>query len=59
MLENLETIRDHGIEAFLDREEAKWRCPECGGTICCHNGLCMKCELETLRRKKRYRWGEE
>jgi hypothetical protein len=59
MIENLETIRDHGIEGFLEREEAKWRCPECGGTICCHNGLCLNCELDTLRRNKRYRWGEE
>jgi Protein of unknown function (DUF3795) len=59
MIENLEFIRDHGIEKFLEKEEEKWRCHECGGVICCHNGLCMNCSLDTLRRNKKYRWGEE
>ena len=59
MIENLEFIRDHGVESFLEKEEAKWRCPECGGTICCHNGLCLNCGLETLVQNKKYRWGEQ
>jgi len=59
MLENLEFIKKHGIEKFLEKEEEKWRCPDCGGVICCHNGLCMSCSLETLRHNKKYRWGEE
>ena len=58
MIENLEYIRDHGIKSFLGKEEEKWRCPGCGGTICCHNGLCMECDLEKLRRNKKYHWGE-
>jgi len=57
MIENLEYIREHGVEAFLETEAAKWRCPECGAVICCHNGLCYKCQLDTLRHKKnKYRW---
>ncbi len=59
MLENLEFIKKHGMDKFLEREEEKWRCPECGGVICCHNGLCLNCSLETLRSNKKYRWGEE
>ena len=39
MIENLTFIEENGIEAFLEKEEAKWRCSKCGGTICCHNGL--------------------
>lgn len=58
MIENLEFIRDHGVERFLEKEDAKWRCPECEATICCHNGLCFTCSLDTLRRNKKYRWGE-
>jgi hypothetical protein len=57
MLENLETIKDKGIKAFLRKERKKWKCPDCGGTICCHNGLCFGCGLEKLKaKKKRYRW---
>ena len=59
MIENLEYIRDNGISKFLEREQEKWRCPECGGVICCHNGVCFNCGLDRLRQKKhRYRWEE-
>jgi len=59
MIENLEFLRDQGLQPFLDRESEKWRCPECGAVICCHNGLCYSCGLEKLRQKKsKYRWGE-
>jgi hypothetical protein len=58
MLENLALIREHGVEALLQQEEVKWRCPTCGDTICCHNGLCLGCELDTLLANKSYRWGE-
>jgi hypothetical protein len=60
MIENLEYIRDKGIDKFLDKEREKWKCQECGGTICCHNGLCYQCELEKLKeKKKKYRWEDE
>ncbi len=60
MLENLEFIRDHGIEAFLKKEEEKWRCPDCSGTICCHNGICFDCGVERLKTKTvLYRWDEK
>jgi hypothetical protein len=58
MIENLEFIREHGIERFLRTEEAKWRCPDCGGVICCHNGLCLNCNLDKLRQNKKYCWDE-
>jgi uncharacterized OB-fold protein len=45
---------------FLEKEAVKWRCPECGGVICCHNGICYTCELEKLKAKKlKYRWEEK
>ncbi len=59
LIENLVFIRGQGVEAFLQKEEDRWRCPDCGGTICCHNGLCYRCGLEKLQRKKQlYRWEE-
>ncbi|MFH0767324.1 MAG: DUF3795 domain-containing protein [Bacillota bacterium] len=58
MIENLNFIKDQGIEKFLEKEELKWACPKCGETICCHNGLCLNCDLEMLRQNKKHRWEE-
>ncbi|MFC1953642.1 DUF3795 domain-containing protein [Chloroflexota bacterium] len=60
MIENLEYIKENGTRDFLKKEEGKWKCPECWGTICCHNGICYSCGLETLRTKvKKYRWEDD
>jgi len=44
MIENLEYIRDNGMVDFLKQQEKKYKCPECGGVICVHNGICYSCE---------------
>jgi len=59
MIENLKFISEHGMKLFLEREETKWRCPECGATICCHNGICLNCDLDKLRQNRKFRWGEQ
>lgn len=59
MIENLEFVKEQGMEKFLARETAKWRCPDCGQEICCHNGLCLNCSLDKLRQNKKYRWDAE
>jgi hypothetical protein len=57
LIENLESIRENGMTDFLKMQEKKWRCPECGGVVCCHNGICYNCSLEKLKDKKKlYRW---
>jgi hypothetical protein len=57
MIENLNFIKENGVEEFLEKEKEKWRCPECGGVICCHNGICYSCELAKLKAKKKmYQW---
>ena len=43
MIENLEYIRDNGIDKFLRKQDKKYQCPECGGVICVHNGICYSC----------------
>jgi hypothetical protein len=58
MLDNLSYIQEHGSEAFLVKESEKWACASCGGRICCHNGLCLSCNLDILRQNKKYRWNE-
>lgn len=52
MLENLQTIKNEGIDALLAREAEKWRCPECGGVVSCHNGICYTCGLNQLKDRK-------
>jgi hypothetical protein len=60
MRENLAFIRNNGIEAFLKKEEEKWKCPGCSGTICCHNGICFDCGGERLKTTTSlYRWDEK
>ncbi len=58
MIENLQYIKENGMDAFLKKQEETWKCQRCGGAICCHNGLCLSCDLEKLQQNKRYRWGE-
>jgi len=43
MLENLQTIREIGLDRFLAREKTRWTCPECGGLICVHKVHCLAC----------------
>jgi hypothetical protein len=52
MLENLEMIKNEGIDALLAREEEKRKCPECGGVISCHNGICYSCGLYRLQNRR-------
>lgn len=59
MIENLNVIKEKGMAAFLKAEEVKWRCQICGGTICCHNGLCLECDFDTFLENKKYRWNEQ
>ena len=60
MIENLEFIKENGIEQFLEKENKKWKCPDCGGTISCHNGICFECSFDKLKHKKKlYRWEDE
>ena len=56
MIDNLNFIKANGLAKFIRLEKKKWKCKKCGGSICCHNGLCFKCDLDELKkRKKRYR----
>ena len=44
MIDNLEFIRENGIDKFLRRQAKKYECPTCGGTVCVHNGRCYECD---------------
>jgi hypothetical protein len=59
MIGNLNFIKEHGMQKFLEEQKKLWKCPACGELISCHNGICFNCGLEKLRSKKeKYRWDE-
>ncbi|MHB8107342.1 MAG: DUF3795 domain-containing protein [Candidatus Cryosericum sp.] len=43
MIENLGHIRDLGLDVFVDNENSRWACPNCGRLICVHNRQCYTC----------------
>jgi len=43
MLENLLYIKEFGLENFENKEALRWMCDTCGGFICVHRGICLKC----------------
>jgi hypothetical protein len=48
-IENLNFIKENGIDKFFKKEEERWKCPVCGRVISCHNGICYSCGLEKLK----------
>ena len=42
-LQNADLMRSAGREAMVKRLTHQWRCPDCGGVICIHDGLCSEC----------------
>ena len=45
MLENLENIKNLGIEKFIENEQIRWKCPECGELLCVHRAICWNCGM--------------
>jgi len=43
MIDNLGEIKNAGMNAFLEHEQTRWICPQCGGIICVHKGCCYQC----------------
>jgi len=46
MLENLNDIKNHGIEAFINHENSRWKCPDCGARVSVHRSYCLNCHKE-------------
>ena len=51
MVDNLNFIRDNGMDKFVIKEIEKWKCNDCGEIKCCHVGLCLNCKINTLKKK--------
>jgi predicted RNA-binding Zn-ribbon protein involved in translation (DUF1610 family) len=44
MIENLEYIKNKGINEFIKKEVDRWKCPKCGEVVCVHSKICYICE---------------
>jgi hypothetical protein len=49
MIENLQYIKESGLENFEKKEAIRWKCVTCGGMICVHRGICLKCNDQKNR----------
>jgi len=52
MIDNLNYIKELGVEKFLMHEKEKWKCKNCNDLICCHSGTCLNCNIDELKHKK-------
>lgn len=43
IIKNLNQIQKEGMAAFLEKERARWTCPQCGEIRCLHKRQCLKC----------------
>ena len=45
MIENQKFIKNNGMENFLEQQEKKYKCPDCGGLINVHTKKCYNCKI--------------
>lgn len=43
MIENLNNIKQSGIEEFLKNESSRWECPHCKALLSAHRNNCLQC----------------
>lgn len=43
VIENLNFIKNQGMQKFLNSQKKKYRCPKCGATLCVHTNRCYSC----------------
>jgi hypothetical protein len=45
MIENLKELKDKGMKKFLEIQESRYKCSNCGDVISVHNRKCYVCGL--------------
>jgi hypothetical protein len=48
MLENLLDIKQMGMEAFLEKQQLRWTCSECGNILSVHRDFCFVCKMKYI-----------
>jgi len=46
MYENLLFIKEKGLEKFLESEQEKWKCENCGAGLSVHRVNCLNCDYK-------------
>ena len=49
MIENLAHIKQYGMNEFLQNEEFRWTCKECGNIVCVHKSICLACKASYIK----------
>jgi predicted RNA-binding Zn-ribbon protein involved in translation (DUF1610 family) len=47
VLKNLETIKEKGLDVWLEEQRARWTCPACGARFTWYDEKCPECGAET------------
>jgi hypothetical protein len=42
-IQNLDKIKEVGLQQFVENEKEKWKCNICGQLLCVHRGFCLNC----------------
>ena len=42
-IQNLNKIKEIGLQAFIEIEKEKWKCNSCGQLLCVHREVCLNC----------------
>ncbi len=46
LIGNLNDIQKHGFDQFINNENEKWKCRQCGEVLCVHRSFCLHCKKE-------------
>ena len=46
MLDNLNYIKEKGLEDFIKNEQTKWACQSCDSLVCVHRSICLNCQTK-------------
>ncbi len=42
-IQNLNIIKEIGLQQFIEIEKEKWKCYKCGQLLCVHSEVCLNC----------------
>ncbi|MCU4176582.1 DUF3795 domain-containing protein [Carboxylicivirga sp. N1Y90] len=49
MLDNLNFITGKGMQSFLENEQSRWACENCGAGLSVHRPFCLECKAEVKK----------
>ena len=56
LMDNSQSVKEKGLEAFMEQQKANYTCPECGGIISIHDMECSECQRKVHKAIQRSGW---